>query len=533
MTFDALLNLVASGKAPRVSVDSRLVQDGDIFVAVTGTVYDGHAFITQAIAKGAKYIVCQGYGRETTEDRRQRKYEIVLVGDSAEAAALLAQAARGNPASRLINLAVTGTNGKTTTAYLVRSVMQTAGHRCGLIGTIIYDTGSAICQASLTTPDSLAIAEAQQQMVKAGARYMVIEASSHALSQNRLAGIEFKAAAFTNLTGDHLDYHKTKESYLAAKTRLFCALSPDATAVLNKQSPEAQYIAEKTKAKILWYAVDEPADISAHIESMDINGTVFTLDCRRANSKLKTQNSKLIMRTPLLGRHNVSNHLAAAGLCLAASLDLETIVAGLSALKGVPGRLEKVEYSGVREQGAGIRNQVASDERRATSHVLVDYAHTDDALKNVLSTLKPLCKGRLIVVFGCGGDRDRTKRPRMARVVEQLADVVIVTSDNPRSEKPQAIIDEIVAGFKNRESCIVNRESNHEPRATNHKVIIEPDRRKAIELAINMARRDDIVLIAGKGHENYQIIGTEKIHFSDKEVAREYLKKRIINRIKR
>jgi UDP-N-acetylmuramoyl-L-alanyl-D-glutamate--2,6-diaminopimelate ligase len=533
MTFDALLNLVSSGKAPRVSVDSRLVQDGDIFVAVAGTVYDGHAFITQAIAKGAKYIVCQGYGRETTEDRRQRKYEIVLVGDSAEAAALLAQAARGNPASKLINLAVTGTNGKTTTAYLVRSVMQTAGHKCGLIGTIIYDTGSAICQASLTTPDSLAIAEAQQQMVNAGAKYMVIEASSHALSQNRLAGIEFKAAAFTNLTGDHLDYHKTKESYLAAKTRLFSGLSPNATAVLNKQSPEARHIAEKTKAKVLWYAVDEPADISAHIESMDINGTTFALQYSRQSSIVNCQSS--IVNTPLLGRHNVSNHLAAAGLCLAAGLDVETIAAGLSALKGVPGRLEKVEYSGVREQGAGIRNQVASDERRAMSHVLIDYAHTDDALKNVLTTLKPLCKGRLIVVFGCGGDRDRTKRPRMARVAEQLADVVIVTSDNPRTEKPQAIIDEIVAGFETtdyrgltqirNEQHLWSKSVRTPARRESKSVVIEPDRRKAIELAITAAGKDDILLIAGKGHETYQIIGTQKFAFSDKQVALECLRK--------
>jgi UDP-N-acetylmuramoyl-L-alanyl-D-glutamate--2,6-diaminopimelate ligase len=516
MTFDALINLVSSGKSPRVCVDSRLVQAGDVFVAIGGAVYNGHDFIAQAIDRGAKYIVCQKdrrqkkeERRQNTEDRRQKECAIIIVDDSAEAAALLAQAARGNPASKLINLAVTGTNGKTTTAYLVRSVIQTAGQKCGLIGTIIYDTGSGSCQASLTTPDSLAIAEAQQQMVKAGAKYMVIEASSHALSQNRLAGIEFKAAAFTNLTGDHLDYHKTKESYLAAKTKLFSALSPDATAVLNKQSPEAQHIAERTKAKVLWYAVDEPADISAHIESMDINGTVFALDCRRANSKLKTQNSKLIIRTPLLGRHNVSNHLAGAGLCLAVGLDLKTIAAGLSALQGVPGRLEKVDYT--------------SDERRATSHVLVDYAHTDDALKNVLTTLKPLCKGRLIVVFGCGGDRDRTKRPRMARVVEQFADIVIVTSDNPRTERPQAIIDEIVAGFENAPP-MQSKKTRYTTYDIRHTKIIEPDRRKAIGLAIESGRKEDIVLIAGKGHENYQIIGTQKFPFSDREIAEDYLR---------
>jgi UDP-N-acetylmuramoyl-L-alanyl-D-glutamate--2,6-diaminopimelate ligase len=514
MTFDALINLVSSGKSPRVCVDSRLVQAGDVFVAIGGAVYDGHDFIAQAIDRGAKYIVCQKdrrqnieYRRQKTEDRIQKECAIIIVDDSAEAAALLAQAARGNPASKLINLAVTGTNGKTTTAYLVRSVIQTAGQKCGLIGTIIYDTGSSTCQASLTTPDSLAIAEAQQQMVKAGAKYMVIEASSHALSQNRLAGIEFKAAAFTNLTGDHLDYHKTKESYLAAKTKLFSALSPDATAVLNKQSPEAQHIAEKTKAKIVWYAVDEPADITAHIESMDINGTTFALQYGHQSSIVNRQSS--IVNTSLLGRHNVSNHLAAAGLCLAAGLDLKTIAAGLSALQGVPGRLEEVSYTG--------------NESRVTGHILIDYAHTDDALKNVLSTLKPLCKGRLIVVFGCGGDRDRTKRPRMARVVEQFADIVIVTSDNPRTERPQAIIDEIVAGFENAPP-MQSKKTRYTTYDIRHTKIIEPDRRKAIGLAIESGRKEDIVLIAGKGHENYQIIGTQKFPFSDREIAEDYLR---------
>jgi len=518
MTFGELLKLVSSNKAPDICVDSRLVKEGDIFVAVKGTVYDGHDFIDQAIDRGAKFIVCQKDRRQKTGDRIQKKYEIIFIEDSAEAAALLAQARVGNPASQLINLAVTGTNGKTTVAYLVRSVIQNAGKKCGLIGTVEYDTGSASCQSSLTTPDCLEIARIQQEMIKAGCKYMVIEASSHALSQNRLAGINFTAAAFTNLTGDHLDYHKTTEDYLAAKTKLFSVLSPDAVAVLNKQSPQAQHIAERTKARILWYAIDGSADISAHIELMDINGTIFKLEYANQSSIVRRPSS--VVTTSLLGLHNVSNHLAAAGLCLAAGFDFETIAAGLSALQGVPGRLEKVRST--------------SDERRVTGDIIVDYAHTDDALKNVLTTLKPLCKGRLIVVFGCGGDRDRTKRPRMAKVAEQLADFVIVTSDNPRTEKPQDIIKEIVAGFESRESCIVNRASgrttNHESLTPNHKIIIEPDRRKAIELAIKTAGKDDIVLIAGKGHENYQIIGTKKIAFSDREVAEGYIKKRIENR---
>jgi UDP-N-acetylmuramoyl-L-alanyl-D-glutamate--2,6-diaminopimelate ligase len=474
MVFDELIKLVSSNKAPDIRVDSRLVKAGDIFVAVEGSVRDGHDFIDQALANGAKYIVCQ-------KPCRRKGTEIISVDDSTKAAAVLAQARSGNPASKLTNLAVTGTNGKTTVAYMVRSCIQNAGQKCGLIGTIIYDTGAETFEAPLTTPDCLTIAERQSQMLKAGAKFMVIEASSHALDQNRLATIDFKAAAFTNLTGDHLDYHKTKEEYLTAKTKLFAGLSPDSVAILNKQSPEAELIAKKTKAKTLWYAVDAPADITAHIESMDIGGTVFTLALADRSS---------IVKTHLLGMHNVSNHLAATGLCLAAGFDLETIAAGLSALQGVPGRLEKVNWNG-------------------DFAVLVDYAHTDDALKNVLSTLKPLCRGKLRVVFGCGGDRDRTKRPRMAKVVEQLADSVIVTSDNPRTEKPMDIINEIITGFS---------------RGSSFKV--EPDRRKAVALAIESAAKNDIILIAGKGHEDYQIIGKQKFPFSDKIVAMECLAKR-------
>jgi len=411
------------------------------------------------------------------------------------------------------------------------------------------------------------------EMVENGAEYMVIEASSHALSQNRLAGVNFKAAAFTNLTGDHLDYHKTEEDYLAAKTILFAGLAPDAVAVLNKQSPHAKLIAEQTQAKILWYAIDDQADITAHIKSMDTAGTAFTLEYAGQRQTVKT---------PLLGLYNVSNCLAATGLCLAAGFDLEAIARGLSALPtagGIPGRLEKVDWPG-------------------DFTVLIDYAHTDDALKNVLATLKPLCKGRLITLFGCGGDRDRTKRPRMAKVAEEYSDLVVVTSDNPRTERPEDIISEIVAGFRNGGQTTDDRRQTPAPKGTDdggqtaedgrlplrgrttddrgqmtddgrrkaddrkqttedggrtpaprgtsdtrlppgghptyacpqgdirHTITVEVDRKKAIRLAIDMARKDDIVLIAGKGHENYQIIGTKKSHFSDKEIAQECLAQR-------
>ena len=498
MTFDELLTLVSSNNAPILCTDSRLVEAGDIFVALEGTVCDGHDFIDEALGKGAKYIVSQKPCRCPRACLRQADAgaEVIVVKDSAEAAAALAQTSRGNPALQLTNLAVTGTNGKTTVAFFVRSCIQAADRKCGLIGTVIYDTGSQISQAALTTPDCLAIARQQSQMIETGSKYMVIEASSHALAQNRLAHIDFKAAAFTNLAGDHLDYHKTEQEYLAAKAKLFERLSPEAVAVLNKQSPQAQKIAQVTKAKILWYAVDEQADITAHIESVDIGGTVFIL---------KYAGEKRTVKISLLGQHNVSNSLAAAGLCIAVGLDLQTIAVGLSALEVVLGRLEKIDFNG-------------------SFSVFIDYAHTDDALKNVLTALRPFCVGSLIVVFGCGGDRDKTKRPRMARVAEELADFVIVTSDNPRTEQPMAIIEEVIAGFEKGPAIPYAklRGTSDERQATR---VVEPDRRKAIELAVKSAAEDDIVLIAGKGHETYQIIGTQRFDFNDKKVALEFLKK--------
>jgi len=481
MTFDELLKLVRLPDASLLCDDSRLVRPGCIFVAVKGPNFDGHNFIPQVIASGAKYIVCQN---PVSPQVYPGGSYAIPVPDSSLALARLAQAANGDPARKLTNLAVTGTKGKTTVTFLVRSCFQAADQKCGLIGTVVYDTGLTVTDAPLTTPDCLTIARKQSQMLKAGAKFMIIEASSHALDQNRLAAIDFKAAAFTNLTGDHLDYHKTTENYLAAKTKLFEKLSPDSVAILNKQSPYSKQVAGRTKARIFWFAVDNATDLWASVESIDATGTTFMLYYRDENIRIKT---------PLLGRYSVANHLAAAGICLAAGLDLKTIARGLASLAAIPGRLEKV--------GAD-----------APFTVLVDYAHTDDALDNVLSTLKPLCKGRLIVLFGCGGDRDKTKRPRMAKAVEKYADAIIVTSDNPRTENPDAIIQEIVAGFVNPASP---------------KIKIEPNRRKAIALAIESAQKNDVVLLAGKGHENYQIIGKEKFPFSDKQIALYLLQNRL------
>ncbi|HOK66326.1 MAG TPA: UDP-N-acetylmuramoyl-L-alanyl-D-glutamate--2,6-diaminopimelate ligase [Anaerohalosphaeraceae bacterium] len=475
MTLTELLARVSGSRLIRVRNDSRKVQPGDVFVAVRGAHADGHTFIEQAVRQGAKYIVAE---RPMV---LPSSVELILVQDSSAALGQLAQASYGNPNSRLTNLAVTGTNGKSTIGYLVRSVLNTAGLPCGLIGTIQYDLIGEIIDSPLTTPDPLTLAEAAAKMVEHGGRFMMIEASSHALDQNRLAGISFSAAAFTNLTGDHLDYHKTMDAYLAAKTKLFTGLPIHALAVLNADSDASAQIAAKINRRILWYSTHKEADITAEIESMDSIGSEFYLVFRNIKEKVQT---------PLPGLHNISNHLAAAGLCFAVGLDVSTVAAGLSALQAVPGRLEPILCGQAQE--AGIR-------------VFVDYAHTDDALRNVLTTLRPLCSGRLVVVFGCGGDRDKTKRPRMAQVAQALADWVIVTSDNPRTEEPNSIIQDIVKGFTDS--------------FRTQSVVIEPDRRKAIRLAIHEAKEGDIVLIAGKGHENYQIIGTQKTHFSDQEEA--------------
>ena len=466
---------------PNICADSRQITKGDIFVAVDGTNVDGHDFIDAAINNGAAYIVCQ---KKPPTDG----VIAVLVEDSAIALAELAQARFNNPAAKLTNLAVTGTNGKTTVCYLVRAIIEAANQKCGMIGTVTYDTGNTSKPAPLTTPDAVSIADLQSQMVDANVKYMAIEASSHALVQKRLASINFTAAAFTNLTGDHLDYHKTTKEYLNAKITLFANLPIHGVSILNAQSPQALTIAARTNARTLFYAIDDPdnitdkpADITAKIVAMNVAGAVYQL---QFNGQVKTVSTKLT------GRHNISNQLAAAGLCLAAGFELPTIAKGLSSIDCVPGRLDAIDLG-------------------QPYSVLVDYAHTDDALSNVLQTLKPLCKSRLIVLFGCGGDRDKTKRPRMAKVAEEFADIVIVTSDNPRTESAQQIIDDIVKGFSN-------------PNADN--IIIEPDRKAAIEIAINTAGKNDIVLLAGKGHEDYQIIGKEKIHFDDKEAAAKAIK---------
>jgi UDP-N-acetylmuramoyl-L-alanyl-D-glutamate--2,6-diaminopimelate ligase len=455
-----------------VVADSRRCRAGSCFVAVHGTAQDGSRFIPAALAGGATAVV----GQDELALSGSTAGAWAVVDDTRQAVAYLAQAIRGWPARKMICVGITGTNGKTTTAHLIREILIDAGHRPAMLGTITYETGQRKIEAATTTPDPITLADLMAEMVADGRTHLVMETSSHALDQRRTAGLEFRVGVFTNLTGDHQDYHGDMASYLAAKRRLFESLPLGAVAVVNRDDPAGAAIAAGTAARVCWYGLSPAADLWATIDRADASGTDFTFV--RDQSRLKAT-------TPLIGRHNVYNCLSAAAACEALGVGLGATAATQARFRLVAGRLQRVEA-------------------KAPFTVFVDYAHTDDALSNVLNALRPLTRGRLILVFGCGGDRDRTKRPRMAHVAEELADAIVITSDNPRSEQPEAIIKEILAGLSP---------------AGRGRVAVEPDRRAAIERAISQARQGDIVLIAGKGHENYQIVGTVKSHFDDVETA--------------
>ena len=450
--------------------DSRRVKQGSCFVAVRGPQADGHRYIAAAAAGGAAAIICE-------DPAAAGDLPTAVVTDTRQAAGPVAQAMLGWPARKLAAVGVTGTNGKTTVALLTQAIVQAAGRRCGVVGTIHHDTGGQTVAARNTTPGAIELADLTAEMVEAGCSHVVMEVSSHALDQHRAAGIDFQVGIFTNLSGDHLDYHKTMEAYLAAKARLFEPLGSAATAVLNRDDPAGEKIAERTAAHVLWYGLGSEADLRGAVERMDVSGAVFSMSCGRET---------VTVHTPLIGRHNVLNCLAAAGAARALGVDLAGAAEALAGVECVPGRLERVKAE-------------------APYRVFVDYAHTDDALANVLETVAPMCiGGKLILVFGCGGDRDRTKRPRMAAVAQKHAHRIVLTSDNPRSEDPQGILDEIVAGLS-----AAGRAKTH----------VQLDRRLAIEEAVASAESGDVVLIAGKGHENYQIIGDRRVRFDDVETA--------------
>lgn len=459
-----------------ITADSRQVKAGFIFVAVPGTKVDGADFAPSAIEKGAAMVLSH---------RPLTGLPVVVVEKVNVALAKLAWTYFGidelQATNKLRLYGVTGTNGKTTFCYLFQHLMNHAGRRCARFGTIEYDLISERYEATHTTPDTMQLAGLIRKAFDNGADSIVMEVSSHALDQGRAAGLTFSAAAFTNLTGDHLDYHGTMDNYLAAKLILFRSLPAEGCAVANVDDPAGATVLAAAGGRRIGYGIDG--------DGADLRATDLEMTAAGTKGRLRFAGQSVPFASPTIGRHNVYNVLAAVGTALAAGFELARIADLISSIPTVPGRLERVP------NGRGFE-------------VFVDYAHTDDGLANVLSALKPLVTGKLIVVFGCGGDRDRTKRPRMARVAEQYADVVVVTSDNPRTEDPRAIIDNILDGF----SCHFRPE-----------VQVEPDRAKAIVLALDQADKGDIVLLAGKGHEDYQILGTTKIHFDDREQCRDYL----------
>jgi len=460
-----------------IAYDSRRVQRNGLFVAMRGEKSDGHDFIGQAIEKGASVIVAE-------REEKHSRATCVVVENTRHALADLAATFYGFPARKLKLAAITGTNGKTTTTFLVKHICEKAGTRCGLLGTVRYEIGERVLPAARTTPESLDLQELLAQIANAGCRAAAMEVSSHALAQERTRGIEWDVAVFTNLTQDHLDFHGTMENYFASKAKLFTQLSEQAkkrkpVAIVNIDDRYGDQLLAKIDKKIsvVTFGMGVHADFRASNYRMEFGGTSYQLDAR---------GKSYLVRVPLIGRFNVANSLAALAAANALGISLREAVLSLGKSPQVPGRLEMVPA-------------------KRQFQVFVDYAHTPDALLNVLKTLRELNPRRLIVVFGCGGDRDKQKRPLMGKVVDRNADHAIITSDNPRKENPDAIIADVEKGFR----------SDHF-----EKIV---DRAQAIARAIELAQPRDIVLIAGKGHENYQEFADHTVPFEDIQVARRAL----------
>ncbi|MDQ2659823.1 MAG: UDP-N-acetylmuramoyl-L-alanyl-D-glutamate--2,6-diaminopimelate ligase [Verrucomicrobiota bacterium] len=460
-----------------LAYDSRRVQKNGLFVALRGEKSDGHQFVDQAIEKGASVIVSE-------DECRQPRATCVQVANSRSALADLAAAFYERPTRRLKMAAVTGTNGKTTTTFLIKHICEKAGMRCGLIGTVRYEIGERVLPAVRTTPEALEVQELLTQMVNAGCKAVAMEVSSHALAQDRTRGLEWDVAVFTNLTQDHLDFHGTMEKYFESKLKLFTDLAKQPTkkkavAVVNIDDRFGEQMLDRLEKDfpVVTYGMSARADFRASNYRPEFASTSYQLDAR---------GKSYLVRVPLIGRFNVANSLAALAAANSLGISLREAIVSLAKSPQVPGRLEAVPA-------------------KRQFQVFVDYAHTPDALLNVLKTLRELSPRKLIVVFGCGGDRDRQKRVLMAAAADQNADFSIITSDNPRKEDPDAIINEVEKGFR----------SERYEKIT--------DRTKAIARAIALAQPRDIVLIAGKGHETYQEFADHTIPFDDLQVARRAL----------
>jgi UDP-N-acetylmuramoyl-L-alanyl-D-glutamate--2,6-diaminopimelate ligase len=482
-----LLSARPSLQIREVCDDSRRVGAGDLFVAVPGSKVDGAKFVDDAVAKGAIAIVSES---ADLEPRLAGRAALVVVPSARQALGIIA-ANRFAAAAALCLTAVTGTNGKTTTTYLVESILQAAGRRPGVIGTVGYRFGGRQKEASLTTPGALELHGLLAEMQQSGATDAVMEASSIALEQGRLAGCRYRVAALTNVTQDHLDYHGTMERYFAAKCILFRELMLARAGVSVFFADDAQSLAMRqsaTGAVLTLSRSDRGADVVVLDRSLGADGI---------RARLGTPAGTIEIASPLVGEFNLANILTAVGIGLGHGLSAAAIAAGIARARQVPGRLQAVANE------AGVL-------------CVVDYAHTPDALERALDVLRPLTKGRLICVFGCGGDRDRGKRPLMGQAAASRADVTIVTSDNPRTEKPESIVDMIMEGVRATGKAERTAAELAQGQMGFH---LEVDRWTAISRAVSLARMGDVVLLAGKGHEDYQIIGTQKTHFDDREIA--------------
>lgn len=490
-----------------IAYHSGKVEEGFLFAAIRGLSADGHAFVDQALQKGAKALLVEQGGPFPVPT--------IQVADSRKALARVSANYHGHPSRRMVLVGITGTNGKTTTSYLLESILKAAGFKVGLIGTISYRYGEKEMVAANTTPESLDLQRILAEMVSWGVTHVVMEVSSHGLSLERVRGCHFDGAVFTNFTSDHLDYHKTLEGYFEAKRKFFTDLLRESEksrrfAVTNDDDPRGEAIVQGIPVPILPYGLTPSSSVSAD----EIRLTFEGLSCH-----VKTPRGEFQLQSKLIGKHNLYNILAAVATGIGLGLSPEILKEGIEGVRGVPGRLERVE------NGRGI-------------HVIVDYAHTEDALERVLSALRALHdegggappahsegsrrQGRIITVFGCGGDRDRTKRPRMAEAVGRWSDLSILTSDNPRTEDPLAIMEEAEGGFK-KLGLEEWPQGVGEAWREGKGYLKHPDRREAIRMAIRLAETGDIVLIAGKGHEDYQIIGTKRFPFDDRLEARRAL----------
>jgi UDP-N-acetylmuramoyl-L-alanyl-D-glutamate--2,6-diaminopimelate ligase len=461
-----------------ISYDSRRITPGMIFVALPGHHVDGHDYINNAIHRGATAVICE---RNGFMPQRATK---IKVADGREALAVASATFYQHPSSKLKLIGVTGTNGKTTVAFMVKHILETAGIKTGLIGTVRYEIGDRIFPAQRTTPEALEVQQMLSQMIRAGCQACVMEVSSHALDQKRVHGVEFDVGIFTNLTRDHLDYHGSMEKYYSAKKILFAALETGTKRggiVINIDDAFGERLAQETRPEIqLTYGLGQGAKLRASDIRLSQDSTAMTVEL---------PGRQFSCQLPLIGRHNIYNALAAIGAGIALDIDVPVIRKALNSVEPVPGRLESITSP-------------------LPFSVFVDYAHTDDALRNVLTTLREITCGRLLLTFGCGGNRDRGKRARMGQVAAELADFTVVTSDNPRKESAAAIGDQILEGFR-----------TVRPDAWR----VELDRRRAIDEIIRMAGPGDTVLIAGKGHETYQEFEDTVVPFDDRVYARETL----------